>query len=426
MAHKRTPVDFVKMAEEAVLSKLALTDKDREEINQEIEKLGYGNPDKQAISLSPPKPAESPVPISTYEVIKDEPLDLDDDTDSIGGLSDDIEVIEEDEELPQEEPSKITGDVTKMAESSHEDLKKKKSHKKVKGVRAPEKPDDHVPASVPVNAMVMKIEQNVKDLSKDGLRGDNRMGWVGSEQYTISDFWQAKDRVLTECSPDVVSQIREYWYEDRWNGLVNPPSWVSLELFRECIPSTATNQAAGSALLLASVNLELAKARSEGNSRRMLELVKKNDYHLLAPLDTFGTAVKKSERAIIEAMKVTQAANKGAIDTLMVAETFTERLRTQVKAVTEDATCSSEHKTDQLLEAVKTLAKKEDVTSGSLKAGAPGHVLAGSGSNNKKSKDVRDMLRSTDPPKSSNQNQAIKKEESESSKPKNWFPPVAR
>jgi len=426
MAHKHTPIDFVKMYEEGLASKIALTDQDVETLNKDNKELERSQLNAQLLTLVPKEPVTDLAQIDIPKLVQNDLSDSEDDSGSISGISDDIEVIGIDEELTRMEPVKETGAKPKTAQSTRDDLKKKTSRKKVRGDKPPQKTDDHAASSVPVNAMIMKVEQNMKDQSKDGLRGDTRMGWIGPDQYTIADFWQSKDRVISECSADIVAQIREHWYNDRWNGLVSPSGWVGIELFYECIPGTATNQEAGSALLLADVNLKLAKARKEGNFEKVLELIKNSDYHLLAPLDTFGTAVRRSERAIVEATKVAQAAHKGALEALMVAETFTEKLRTQVKAVTEDTINSTEHKTDQILTMMKTIANKQDVTSGELKAETQGHSLAGVASGNRKSQNLQDLLRTPDPSRTEEQNTTDKTEKKGSVKPKNWFPAIVR
>lgn len=380
MAQQRAPVDYLKMADESLQSKLALTDDERNKIDSDAEKLTQSNLNPEPSSLPSVESLRKPMLSTVVEHSIGDSRPKDDIPELVGEMEDDSELEENDDDPGPKDLDETAGAKPKTSQAEYDELVKRKSRKKGRNQEKVTPVDDnfcYMPGAA--NAMIMKLDDNVKDILKEGLKGDNRMAWVGPNQYSISEFWQSEERLNEECTPEAIAKIREYWYRDRWNGLVSPPSWVNLDLFRQCILSTETNQEAGSALLIADVNLSMARARQDGDTSKMLSLVRKSDYHIVAPLDTFRMTVRRSEKAIDDSMIVTAAANQAAMDTLIAAESFTDRLRTQVRATVDDTTLSSEHKIDQLLDAVKMLTQKMDVDSGGLKSGKPGHTLAGPG-----------------------------------------------
>jgi hypothetical protein len=283
------------------------------------------------------------------------------------------------EHLPPLTPSPPKRQVEpEPTKASVDELAMKRSMKKTQGQsRAPTMGEPKQPPP-PISAMKMRVDDHLKENKQRDLNNDSRMGWVGGKQYTITPDWEKRGEIRNTFSPELIKAVAELWFKDRWNNLINPPEWVTIDLFMASIPSSVSNQEAATAVMLASTNLDIARARMANSSVGIINALEDSDYQLVAPIDNLAIVIKDSELMLKQTLRETTAIHAAANDALISAETYAVTLRNRVKASVEDVMYSTDHKISQMLAASEKRTGMSDVESGAVMSGLGRHQSMGS------------------------------------------------
>lgn len=117
--------------------------------------------------------------------------------------------------------------------------------------------------SRPHEMLEQEIEPEDTDTVEGDLLTDPRAGCKEGPQYTVHEVFRDVKQARSELPSSLYRQILDMWWNDNWNHLVDPPSWLKINHFVAAIPAEVGNSEAFFSLQNAYRNLSLTRILSK-------------------------------------------------------------------------------------------------------------------------------------------------------------------